>query len=118
MDSIDKLTKALEELSKDTSEKIREIYKSKVREYNRRLANTGHYKFMGYRVFQAQTIGEKIRNPSGKGFLRDPHTGQYKRKRRPPFINRLDNCLIIVDEAHNLVNSIESNDWLKAIKHI
>lgn len=111
-------TKALEELSKDTSEKIREIYKSKVREYNRRLANTGHYKFMGYRVFQAQTIGEKIRNPSGKGFLRDPHTGQYKRKRRPPFINRLDNCLIIVDEAHNLVNSIESNDWLKAIKHI
>lgn len=111
-------TKALEELSKDSSEKIREIYKSKIREYNRRLANTGHYKFMGYRVFQARTIGEKIRNPNGKGFLRDPNTGLYKRKRRPPFINRLDNCIIIVDEAHNLVNSVESNDWLRAIKHI
>lgn len=55
----------------------------------------GYYRFLGYQKFTNMTIGSKIR-------------GKKKRfVRKGEIINNLDNCVLIIDEAHQLNN----NDW-------
>lgn len=109
--------KKLKSLSEDTNV---ELYKKKLKEYNKRLTSrsqNGFYKFLGYRDFQNRTIGEKIKDASGH-VIKDPETGKSKRKIKEPHINNVNNSLIIVDEAHNLVNSNQPNDWAKAIHYV
>lgn len=110
----------LKDLYKDPNEQSSELYKKKLKEYHKRLTSrnqNGFYKFLGYRDFQNRTIGEKIKNDAGR-VVRDPETGKPKRKIKEPQITNVNNSLIIVDEAHNLVNSNQPNDWAKAIQHV
>jgi hypothetical protein len=110
--------KKLHQLRIDTSEESIELYKKKLREYHKRLTTRsrgGFYNFLGYRDFQNRSIGEKIKI-DGKA-IRD-ESGKWKRKIKEPSIKTVDNCLIIVDEAHNLVNSSEPNDYAKAIINV
>jgi len=109
----------LEELRKDPSDASVELYKKKLREYHKRLTTRsrgGFYRFLGYRDFQNRTIGEKMKIDGRP--IRDSTTGKWRRKIKEPSIKTVDNCLIIVDEAHNLVNSSEPNDYAKAIINI
>ena len=102
-------------LSKEKNEKSRKLYGDKLRRYYKRLTtrmNGGYYKFLGYRDFQNRTIGEKIK--LDVGYKKDSR-GKFVRKRKEPGIKTLNNCIVIVDEAHNLVNSNEVNDYGRAI---
>lgn len=110
--------KELLELRRNGDSYSLEIYENKIKNYYKKLTTKtlgGFYKFMGYRDFQNRTIGEKIKTITG--YKKDSQ-GKYIRKKKEPSILDLTNCLLIIDEAHNLVNSTEVNDYGKAIVKI
>ena len=93
-----------------------ETYNELIKKYNKRLtmrSQGGFYKFMGYRDFQNRTIGEIKKDKFGRK-IKDAD-GNYRRNIKEPQIHNIDNCVIIVDEAHNLVNSTETNEYGKAV---
>ena len=68
---------------------------------------------MGYATFQNRVIGRVLKDPKTNRDLLNPD-GTKKRKIQYPNIKRLDNSLIIIDEAH----TIENNDYGEAIMEI
>ena len=73
----------------------------------------GFYKFFGYRSFQNRTIGKTIENKKTKEKERDSE-GNYIMDTKTVDIKNLDNCILIVDEAHNITDNLQG----EAIRHI
>lgn len=93
-----------------------EKLQKKEKEIEMRMKNVkrgGMYKFMGYATFQNRVIGRVLKDPKTNRDLLNPD-GTKKRKIQYPNIKRLDNSLIIIDEAH----TIENNDYGEAIMEI
>jgi Helicase conserved C-terminal domain/Type III restriction enzyme, res subunit len=131
----------LDYLQKSSNPKHRERYAIMIKRIYKRLSNKkydGYYKFMSYKKFQHKTIGEKERDVRGGGdedsdedFDEDsddsrrapiqPDNEEKNIKKKLMYklptkgvIKNLDNCILIIDEAHN----ITENDWGKAVKYI
>lgn len=87
------------------------------REFVRRLKRDGHIEFMGPRKFQNRTIGPR-RNKNITPNDDDPsilhvESGEYVRLNSETQPIRLDNCIVVVDEAHDWTD----NDWGVALRH-
>lgn len=74
------------------------------------------YKIMSYKSFNKKVLGERIKNidTSKKQKYQKDEKGEYVRKENPNKIDKLDNTLLIVDEAHN----ITGNTTYESIKKI
>lgn len=78
-----------------------------------RIKRQGHYRFMGYEKFVHQTIGRKVKDrKTGKD--KKDEQGNYVREIVGTPISNLDNCILIVDEAHRIVND---NDYGESIRY-
>jgi superfamily II DNA or RNA helicase len=71
----------------------------------------GIYKFVSFREFQNHTIGRREKE-DGKTQLDED--GNVIRINPTEEIKNLDNCILIIDEAHRT----EGNDWMVSIKDV
>lgn len=106
----------LKNLEKDETPQGREKYRKYKKDLESRIKKTnkgGMYVFLGYQSFQYRTIGKKMKD-SVTGKILKNKEGKIKRKITEPQITNLDNCILIVDEAHQITD----NDWGLAIRKI
>ena len=102
----------------------KEEYHRKKKELVARIKKTnrgGIYKFMGFMLFQRRTIGKVVKDGKKKKLHRKKgkksnkkYVDQYVRKIKEPIIENLNNCILIVDEAHLIID----NDFGLAIETI
>lgn len=82
-----------------------------------------YYKFMSYRSFYRKVLGEKIKvieksdDNKIKVSYRKTKEGEFERDIAIDRIYNLDNCVIIVDEAHNLTGNAYGEALMKIIKN-
>ena len=74
------------------------------------------FDIMSFKSFHRRVLGEKIRNKdeNTKSKYIKIETGDFLRNESINKIDKLDNTLLIIDEAHN----ITGNDWTNAVKKI
>lgn len=74
------------------------------------------YDIMSYKAFHRRVLGEKIKNKdeNKKSKYVKIESGDFLRNEVVNKIDKLDNTLLIVDEAHNVID----NDYTNAIKKI
>ncbi len=98
---------------------INDIEKKKIRNQAKQTIMT-YYKIMSYKSFYRKVLGEKIINKviSNDDKIKKTYkkniSGEYDRDISIDKIENLDNTLLIIDEAHNLIN----NEWGNSIKKI
>ena len=75
-----------------------------------------YYDIMSYKAFHRRVLGEKIKNKDDnkKSKYIKIESGDFLRNEAINKIDKLDNTLLIVDEAHNVID----NDYTNAIKKI
>ena len=102
----------------DTYKKGIENLKNKTAIKNQIINNIGYYyNFYTYGSFYKKVIGERIieRDDTGKKIaFRKSEDGTILRDESIHRIEHLDNSLLIIDEAHNVIN----NQWYLAVKKI
>lgn len=82
-----------------------------------------YYRFMSYRSFYKKVLGEKIvirkttKDNKIKVSYRKTEEGDFERDIAIDRIDRLDNTLIIVDEAHNLTGNAYGEALMRIIKN-
>lgn len=80
-----------------------------------------NYKIISYRSFYRKVLGDKIKNikfaeGTEKNKYKKNEHGEFERDFSPNRITKLDNSLIIVDEAHNLTDNSYGDALKKIIK--
>ena len=77
-----------------------------------------YYNITSYKTFMRQTLGEKIRDHSeeNKGKYKKDENNEYIRTEHYNKIEELNNTLLIVDEAHNIIGN--NNGYGEAVKKI
>lgn len=106
----------LKKLEKDETPQGKEKYKKYKKDLESRIKKTnkgGMYVFLGYQSFQYRTIGKKIKDPLTGKVVKNKN-GKIKRKITEPQITNLDNCILIIDEAHQITD----NDWGLSVRKI
>ena len=92
--------------------------KDELKKINRRIISRfkkkGHYRIMGYEKFANRVIGRKEKDKKTGNFVKD-ESGKIVREITGIKIENIDNCLLIIDEAHNILNN---NDFRKAVYEI
>jgi len=92
--------------------------KEEIKKINRRVTQRykkkGHYRVMGYEEFANRVIGRKDVDKKIGSYKKDDE-GEFIRKISGLKIDNVDNCVLIVDEAHNILNN---NDYRKAVYDI
>jgi len=81
-----------------------------------------YYKFMSYRSFYRRVIGEKIADKrvvddSVKVSYRKDDDGEFERDLAIDRLDKLDNSVLIVDEAHGLTGNYYGDSLKKIIKN-
>ena len=82
---------------------------------NAAILTTKYYKMMSYKTFLKKVLGEKIKNKYNK-YVKSSK-GKYKRNISSNPITYLNNTIIIVDEAHNLIDNNEGKSLQKIIRN-
>lgn len=82
-----------------------------------------YYRFMSYRSFYKKVLGEKIvvrkttKDNKIKVSYRKTDEGEFERDIAIDRIDKLDNTIIVVDEAHNLTGNAYGEALMKIIKN-
>ena len=102
-----------------TDPKSKDEYDILTKELESRLCNPkkgGCYRFIGYQKFTNRTIGARRKDNKGNPLPKMVNPDGTKTRPRKPrtgdVIDTLDNCVLIVDEAHQL----NKNDWGEAVR--
>lgn len=89
--------------------------KEEIKKINRRVTQRykkkGHYRVMGYEKFANRVIGRKEVDKK-TGSYKKNEDGELIREITGIKIDNVDNCVLIIDEAHNILNN---NDYRKAV---
>jgi len=78
-----------------------------------------YYNIMSYKSFTKRVLGEKIierKDVSGKTVYKKTEDGKYERELSLDRINNLNNSLLIVDEAHNIISNDTGDAIIEIIK--
>lgn len=77
-----------------------------------------YYNIISYKTFYRQVLGEKIKNTSddGQGKYKKDENNEFIRTEHFNKIEELNNTLLIIDEAHNVVGN--NNGYGEAVKKI
>ena len=79
-----------------------------------------YYKILSYKTFYKKVLGEKIQekkivnDTKLKSSYKKTETGEFEREIVVNKISNMDNALLIVDEAHNIID----NEYGDALRHI
>jgi hypothetical protein len=92
----------------------REEVKRIQRRVDARIKRQGRYKLLGYEKFVHQTIGAAVKDKK-TGKDKKDEQGNIVRQIIGSPITNLDNSILIIDEAHRVVNE---NDYGEAIRYV
>ncbi len=99
-------------------------YQPPVKTQNEKQNNTSYdylefYRIMSYKSFNKKVIGERIKNvdTTKKQKYQKDEKGVYIRKETPNKIEKLDNTLLIIDEAHNITGNTTYDSIKKIINN-
>lgn len=92
----------------------REEIKKINRRIDTRIKRIGHYRIVGYETFVHRVIGRTVKDRKTGKDKKDTDGNVIREIVGTPIIN-LDNCILIIDEAHRVVNE---NDFGIAIRTI
>jgi hypothetical protein len=98
-------------LEKVNSINSREEIKKINRRVTQRFKKKGHYRVMGYEMFANRVIGRKEIDKKTGSYKKDEE-GNLIREITGMKIDNVDNSVLIIDEAHNILNQ---NDYRKAV---
>jgi hypothetical protein len=101
-------------LEKVNTQNSKEEIKKINRRVTQRYKKKGHYRVTGYEKFANRVIGRKEIDKK-TGSYKKNEDGELIREIKGIKIDNVDNCVLIVDEAHNILNN---NDFRKAIYDI
>lgn len=103
----------LKDLEKIDTPSAQEEIKKLQRKIEMRIKKLGFYKILGYETFVNRTIGRIVKDKNGKE-KKDINGNVIREITGNPIFN-LNNSVLIVDEAHRIVNE---NDFGEAIREI
>ena len=104
----------ISQLENNSSQVAKEELRKILRRITQRYKKKGNYRIMGYEKFSNRVIGRKEKDKQTDLYKKD-ESGKIIREITGIKIDNIDNCVLIIDEAHNILNN---NDYRKAVYEV